>query len=171
MKEKIAKLLKEVVRTLYSKPEIDPEISFFRNGRKLGIEVDVSPWNPGILIGERGSMKFALEILIGCALDLDAERDIDLHVASSNREPIERTPPGDADIARIEPTAIAIADLLDGTVKIEAAQTSVMAIFEFPDEIAFDVKPPLSKIIRSCGKAGGFNALPYVGSITEAGRP
>ena len=164
MNEKIETLLIEVVRALYSKPKLNPKVLIFRNGRSLGIEVDVSPWNPGLLIGERGSMKFALELLIGYATDLNAERDIDLHVASKGDERIERTPPGKADKRRIEPIANALADLLSGTVSVEAAETSVMALFKLDDEIAFDVKPPLSKVIRACGKAGGFNALPYVES-------
>jgi predicted RNA-binding protein YlqC (UPF0109 family) len=168
MNDKIEKLLIEVVRALYSKPDLTPKVELFRKGRSLGIEVDVSPWNPGLLIGERGSMKFALELLIGYATGLDAEREIDLHVSSSDREPINRTEPGPADAERIIPIANAVANLLSGSVKVEAAETSVMAIFELPPGVAYDMKPPLSKVIGACGKAGGFNALPYVGGSPKA---
>ncbi len=69
---------------------------------------------------------------------------------------------------RVKELSYWVAELPDGriggylSVKIETAETSAMAIFELPEDLARSVKPPLSKVIRAAGKAAGFNALPYV---------
>lgn len=161
--KKIENLITETVRALYSKPRLTPKIEIFRPRReRIAIEVDVSPWNPGLLIGQDGSMKFALQLLIAYAFGLSTDGLIDIHVASSKRLTIERTEPADADASKIEPVSSAIADILDGEFEIEVAKTSAMVHFTLPHDIARDVKPPLSKVIRACGKAAGFNALPYV---------
>jgi predicted RNA-binding protein YlqC (UPF0109 family) len=162
MNTKIENLITKVVRGLYSKPRLKPGVTIDRRGRRVEIEVDVSPWNPGLLIGERGSMKFALELLIGYAFDLDGERDVNIHVASTKKKEIERTVPGAADPKKVRPIAEAIAILFDGDFEVDSGSKSVMVHFTLPREIAHDVKPPLSKVIRACGKAGGFSALPYV---------
>lgn len=139
-----------------------PKVDFFARGNSATIEVDVSPYNPGLLIGKRGSMKFAVQLLVGYALDLDPERGVSIEIVSTKKVEIERTPAAPAEASKIEPVAVAIADLLGGEVKVEAAETSAMAIFKLPRHFARDVKPPLSKVIRACGKASGFSALPYV---------
>lgn len=162
MDQKIEKLIGELVRALYSKPRLNPKIEIFRRGHRLEIDVDVSPWNPGLLIGERGSMKFALELLISYALGLGGERGVHIHVESSAREGIERTEPGKVDGKKLKPISNAIAGLLDGKSEIDQGSKSVMVHFYLPQKFARDVKPPISKVIRACGKAAGFNALPYV---------
>lgn len=162
MKKKIQALITEVARALYRDPKLKPKVSIDLRGSHVSIEIDASPYNPGLLIGERGSMKFAVQLLVGYALDVDPESSVSIGVSSSKKIEIDRTEPQPADAAKIRPVAEAIADLLGGSVKVEAAETSAMAIFVLPPALANDVKPPLSKVIRACGKASGFSALPYV---------
>jgi predicted RNA-binding protein YlqC (UPF0109 family) len=162
MNSKIENAITKTVRALYSKPRLNPTVDIFRRGRRLEIEVDVSPWNPGLLIGERGSMKFAIQLLIAYAFGFDTERGVNIHVSSSKKKEITRTEPSEADGAKLKPLADAIAILLDGRADIDQGSKSVMVHFFLPRDIARDVKPPLSKVIRAAGKAAGFNALPYI---------
>jgi len=160
--QKIENLIVKVVQALYSKQKLKPNVLIDRRGSRAEIEVDVSPWNPGLLTGERGSIKFALQLLIAYAFDLDPEKGVNIHVASTKKKEIERTEPSKADGKKLKPVSEAPAILLDGDVELDQGEKSVMVHFDLPRRISNEVKPPLSKVIRACGKAAGFNALPYV---------
>jgi hypothetical protein len=153
-----------VCRALYARPDMAPKITIDQ-ARKIFIEVTIDDdLSPGILIGSRASMRFALQAVIGAAFNEEPEQiAISVRGATGRqRQPdIDGQPPLTAPIQQL---VDATCDLVGGSGETEAAASSVMAVIKVPESVKEAVRPSLLRIVRAAGKAHGFPAMAHITS-------
>lgn len=164
--KKIENMIREVTKTLYQSPDLKVKVNY---EKKEGdpdeppafcFDVHVSPFYAGLLIGSKGETKFAIERMIAVAAGEDAD-DVFVTVYSSGNEKVTKTKARKIDESKLEKVLESIRELYNAKTTIEETSRALLITFDMPKEFK-SLGPALSKIIRDCGKASGFNAVPFI---------
>lgn len=161
----IKHLIVELARAMYRDPTFTPSVHIIE-GQKTDISVDLSPHDPGMMIGSRGRMRFALETLANVIFETaDAFRIT--YESSRTREqlkPLDDQPP---DMDAMKPLLAAVAELFKCRYSIERSLTMVHSRLWLDREHFDAASGHLNHIFRTVGKAKGFPCTVYLEKTDE----
>ena len=165
---KIRNLITELGRVLYQDPQYQPHVGVDNIDDVVTIDVDATPYDLGILIGGRGVLKFATELIIAHMLGKHHEQ-VSLRYESGGKvNPPPYVDPRGPDPDVIQGLIEALASMINADHRIltsgKTKEDVLTAVFHTKSKTPPTVKSSIGRIIRVAGKANGFAAANYITS-------
>jgi len=151
-------MITELARAIYRDQTMQPRFKW--SDRQLTI--DIGDRDPGILIGGRGSVKFAIQNLVAWQANRHPEAQR-IHIASHGaQERVKSSPEQPPDTTKLQRWFDAVCALLGGKGTLEQSTTMVHGRIVVPSDTISRLATHLHRLFRIAGKSNGFGATLYL---------
>lgn len=165
-------LITAVARAILSNPDLEVRVSAIQQSGRTLYEIDPRPMDPAPLIGDGGSIKFALQTVLAgtmhpsnCLIDIVNTGTMRLPRLTNQR------PQSDV-LKRVVDAAVNhwrdMGFAAEGIV--ETSESTAIAILRLDPSLANVQKGAFLKLCRAIGRANGYRAMAYVENIRAAAR-
>lgn len=150
-------LLLSWIRAMLANPSFQAKIEI--SGDDI-VEIDTRPFSPGMLIGEKGSMKQAMQTIMAGTHSPTTFR---LQFRNEGQTQSPRLKDQRPNVAVMKPFVEACLEVwrahghvVDG--RVEASESAVIVFFDLEERLALAQSGALARLVRGIGKANGFPA-------------
>ena len=160
----IEKFLTTTIRSLTRIPDLKPKIKISTSRQNIDIDIDLGDIEIRVLIGARGSMKYAVQTLVAHYYEMDPS-DVVVFYRSSCMIPITKN------TVTSEPDPDQMRELIDSFLdmvpeatgsELETSKSMVIGKMAMPTDILRDLGYHMTRIFRAAASSNGFQGTLYL---------
>jgi len=160
----IKHLVRAACRALLATPDLEPKIDVQKRGMGFEVEIDLFPYDFGTVVGERGSMKLAIQSVLSAAGHPEAVKLFFANTGKTRPPQNRKQPPNAAPLQEFMTAAInhwrAIGFEASG--EVELSKSAGIVLIECDPKLADAQRAPFLRVCRGIGRAHGFKAMAYI---------